>query len=61
MNFEKLVALNNDRGMYTFELIYLCSKGEVRVNWNTVSKNNTPLKTGDIVSVSGRGRLKVSL
>ncbi|KAG6637321.1 hypothetical protein CIPAW_11G170200 [Carya illinoinensis] len=35
------------------------SKGEVRVNWSPVSKNNTILRTGDVVSVSGRGRLKV--
>ncbi|KAB1216607.1 putative RNA-binding protein YlmH [Morella rubra] len=41
------------------KLVDSISKGEVRVNWNPVSKNNTPLKTGDIVSVSGRGRLKI--
>ena len=35
------------------------SNGDVRVNWNTVTKNGTTLKTGDIVSVSGKGRLKV--
>lgn len=38
----------------------VCSKGELRINWIPVAKNNTTLKTGDIVSVSGRGRLKVS-
>lgn len=37
------------------------SNGDVRVNWATVTKNGTTLKTGDIVSVSGKGRLKVSL
>ncbi|KAK0600721.1 hypothetical protein LWI29_017836 [Acer saccharum] len=36
-----------------------CSNGDVRVNWNTVTKNGTTLKTGDIVSVSGKGRLKI--
>ena len=47
--------------VYAFESSQsVCSKGELRINWIPVSKNNTTLKTGDIVSVSGRGRLKVS-
>ncbi|KAL6561810.1 hypothetical protein OROMI_017411 [Orobanche minor] len=37
----------------------LISKGDVRVNWTTVMKNNTTVKTGDIISVSGKGRVKV--
>lgn len=37
----------------------LISKGNVRVNWSTVTKNGATLKTGDIVSVSGTGRLKI--
>ncbi|KAG6637315.1 putative RNA-binding protein YlmH isoform X1 [Carya illinoinensis] len=41
------------------KLVDSISKGEVRVNWSPVSKNNTILRTGDVVSVSGRGRLKV--
>ncbi|KAG6755285.1 hypothetical protein POTOM_041104 [Populus tomentosa] len=32
---------------------------DVRVNWTTITKNNTTLKTGDVVSVSGKGRLKI--
>ncbi|KAL0301187.1 UNVERIFIED_CONTAM: hypothetical protein Sradi_6395500 [Sesamum radiatum] len=36
------------------------SDGDVRVNWATVTKNNTTVKTGDIVSVSGKGRLKLA-
>lgn len=36
------------------------SNGDVRVNWMTVTKNGSILKTGDIVSVSGKGRLKVA-
>lgn len=36
------------------------SDGDVRVNWTTVTKSNTTLKTGDVISVSGKGRLKVS-
>ncbi|KAL2483538.1 RNA-binding S4 domain-containing protein [Forsythia ovata] len=35
------------------------SDGDVRVNWSTVTKNNTTIKTGDIISVSGKGRLKI--
>ncbi|MBA0783636.1 hypothetical protein Gotri_001321, partial [Gossypium trilobum] len=42
------------------KLVNLISNGDVRVNWTTVTKNGTTLKTGDIVSVSGKGRLKVS-
>lgn len=38
----------------------LCfSDGDVRVNWVTVSKNNTTIRSGDMISVSGKGRLKV--
>ncbi|XP_022142745.1 uncharacterized protein LOC111012786 isoform X2 [Momordica charantia] len=33
--------------------------GDVRVNWTPVTKNGTTLKTGDVVSVSGKGRLKI--
>ncbi|KAJ7948662.1 RNA-binding S4 domain-containing protein [Quillaja saponaria] len=41
------------------KLVDLISKGDVRVNWTPIAKNGTTLKTGDIVSVSGKGRLKV--
>ncbi|KAL1567172.1 putative RNA-binding protein YlmH isoform X1 [Salvia divinorum] len=37
----------------------LISNGDVRVNWCTVTKSNTTLKAGDLISVSGKGRLKV--
>ncbi|XP_019226562.1 PREDICTED: uncharacterized protein LOC109208018 [Nicotiana attenuata] len=37
----------------------LISNGDVRVNWTTVTKSNTTIKTGDIISVSGEGRLKI--
>lgn len=36
------------------------SNGDVRVNWAPVTKSGTTLKTGDTVSVSGKGRLKVA-
>jgi RNA-binding protein YlmH len=38
----------------------LYSDGDVRLNWTPVTKNGATLKTGDIVSVRGKGRLKVS-
>ncbi|XP_010535083.1 PREDICTED: uncharacterized protein LOC104810464 [Tarenaya hassleriana] len=41
------------------KLVDLISNKDVRVNWLTVTKNGTTLKTGDIVSVSGKGRLKI--
>ncbi|XP_012092736.1 putative RNA-binding protein YlmH isoform X2 [Jatropha curcas] len=41
------------------KLVDLISNKDVRVNWTTITKNNTTLKTGDIVSVSGKGRLKI--
>ncbi|XP_077227687.1 RNA-binding S4 domain-containing protein [Tasmannia lanceolata] len=41
------------------KLVDLISNGDVRVNWVTVTKNGATLKSGDIVSVSGKGRLKV--
>ncbi|GLT67280.1 hypothetical protein SLA2020_396010 [Shorea laevis] len=41
------------------KLVNLISNGDVRVNWTTVTKNGTTLKTGDVVSVSGHGRLKI--
>ncbi|KAL5730405.1 hypothetical protein ACHQM5_003228 [Ranunculus cassubicifolius] len=41
------------------KLVGLISNGDVRVNWTPVTKNGTSLKTGDMVSVSGKGRLKI--
>ncbi|KAK4767834.1 hypothetical protein SAY87_002975 [Trapa incisa] len=41
------------------KLTALISNGDVRVNWATVTKNGTTLKSGDIVSISGKGRLKI--
>ncbi|KAG9129097.1 hypothetical protein Leryth_019829 [Lithospermum erythrorhizon] len=39
----------------------LISSGDVRVNWITIFKSNTMIKTGDIISVSQMGRLKAFL
>ncbi|WCJ32179.1 RNA-binding S4 domain-containing protein [Euphorbia peplus] len=41
------------------KLVNLIGSKDVRVNWTTITKNNTTLKTGDIVSVSGKGRLEI--
>ncbi|XP_068338680.1 uncharacterized protein [Pyrus communis] len=41
------------------KLVDLIRDGDVRVNWTPVTKNGATLKTGDIVSVRGKGRLKI--
>ncbi|KAK1320547.1 hypothetical protein QJS10_CPA03g00817 [Acorus calamus] len=41
------------------KLVDLISSGDVRINWTPVAKNGATLKTGDLVSVSGKGRLKI--
>ncbi|KAK1395593.1 putative RNA-binding protein YlmH [Heracleum sosnowskyi] len=41
------------------KLVDLISNGDVRINWTSVSKNNTTIKTGDMISVNGKGRLKI--
>ncbi|PWA73346.1 RNA-binding S4 domain-containing protein [Artemisia annua] len=41
------------------KLAGLISDGDVRVNWVTVTKNNTTIRSGDMISVSGKGRLKI--
>ncbi|KAF9590004.1 hypothetical protein IFM89_030154 [Coptis chinensis] len=41
------------------KLVDLISNGDVRLNWSLVTKNGATLKTGDIISVSGKGRLKI--
>ncbi|KAE8788896.1 putative RNA-binding protein ylmH [Hordeum vulgare] len=38
----------------------MISSGDVRVNWSLVSKSGATLKAGDVVSVSGMGRLKIA-
>ncbi|GJS78787.1 RNA-binding S4 domain-containing protein [Tanacetum coccineum] len=41
------------------KLAGLISDGDVRVNWVTVTKNNTTIRSGDLISVSGKGRLRI--
>ncbi|KAG4971798.1 hypothetical protein JHK82_037470 [Glycine max] len=42
-----------------FCLYHTRSNGDVRINWIHVTTKGTTLKSGDIVSVSGKGRLKI--
>ncbi|CAI5472974.1 unnamed protein product [Closterium sp. Yama58-4] len=37
----------------------LIAKGDVRVNWREATKSGVVLKTGDVVSVRGKGRCKI--
>lgn len=37
----------------------LIKSGDVRLNWRPVSKPSTDVKAGDVVSVTGKGRLEV--
>ncbi|CAL9017222.1 unnamed protein product [Prunus brigantina] len=41
------------------KLVDLIRDGDVRLNWTPVTKNGATLRTGDIVSVRGKGRLKI--
>jgi len=41
------------------KLVNLISGGDVRVNWSEVTKNGTLLKTGDIISIKGKGRVQL--
>ncbi|WVZ00802.1 hypothetical protein V8G54_026871 [Vigna mungo] len=41
------------------KLVEMISNGDVRVNWIPVTTKGNTLKSGDIVSVSGKGRLKI--
>ncbi|ESW21461.1 hypothetical protein PHAVU_005G072600 [Phaseolus vulgaris] len=41
------------------KLVNMISNGDVCVNWIPVTTKGTTLKSGDIISVSGKGRLKI--
>lgn len=41
------------------KLVNLISSGNVRVNWREATKNGTLLKTGDIISIKGKGRVQL--
>jgi RNA-binding protein YlmH len=37
----------------------LISAGDVRVNWKEITQSSQALKTGDLVSIRGKGRLEI--
>jgi RNA-binding protein YlmH len=37
----------------------LCCTGNVRVNWRSGAKASSDVKAGDVISVSGKGRVEV--
>ncbi|XP_024528027.1 uncharacterized protein LOC9632130 [Selaginella moellendorffii] len=41
------------------KLADLISKGDVRLNWKEATKSNTSLKSGDVISLAGKGRLQI--
>ncbi len=46
-------------GMSRSKLVDLVSKGDVRINWRTITQPSKTVKTGDRVMVRGRGRLEI--
>lgn len=38
---------------------FLCRSKQVRVNWKDVTKSGSTVKTGDVISVRGKGRVDV--
>lgn len=46
-------------GLSRSKMAELIAAGEVRVNWKTVTQASTPLKSGDLVAIRGKGRLTV--
>ncbi|CAJ2659793.1 unnamed protein product [Trifolium pratense] len=41
------------------KLVDMISNGDVRINWIPITSKGTTIKSGDLVSVSGLGRLKI--
>ena len=46
-------------GMSRSKMVDYISAGDVRVNWKEITQSSHQLKTGDLVSVRGKGRLEV--
>lgn len=46
-------------GMSRSKMADLIAAGEVRVNWKEVTQASTPLKSGDLIAIRGKGRLTV--
>ena len=41
------------------KLAKMVKKGDVRINWLSCAKPSVTVKTGDVVSVAGKGRMTV--
>jgi RNA-binding protein YlmH len=46
-------------GLSRSKMVKLISTGEVRVNWKEISQASYALKTGDLVTIRGKGRLQL--
>jgi photosystem II S4 domain protein len=46
-------------GMSRSKMVDLITRGEVRVNWKTITQSSFLLKTTDLVAIRGKGRLTV--
>ncbi|WP_448573931.1 photosystem II S4 domain protein [Trichothermofontia sp.] len=46
-------------GLSRSKMAALIAAGEVRVNWKEVTQASSPLKSGDLVAIRGKGRLSV--
>ncbi|HCF26204.1 MAG TPA: photosystem II S4 domain protein [Cyanobacteria bacterium UBA11049] len=46
-------------GMSRSKMAELIDGGDVRVNWKEVTQASTPVKTGDLIAIRGKGRLEV--
>lgn len=46
-------------GMSRSKMVDLISAGDVRVNWKEITSASTPVKTGDLIAIRGKGRVEV--
>lgn len=46
-------------GMSRSKMVELINSGDVRVNWKDITSASHLIKTGDLIAVSGKGRLQV--
>ena len=46
-------------GMSRSKMADLINGGDVRVNWKDVTSASTPVKSGDLIAIRGKGRLEV--
>lgn len=46
-------------GMSRSKMVDLISGGDVRVNWKEISQASSPIKSGDLIAIRGKGRLEI--